>query len=167
MNILKVFAVMAVFAITACTANAQKFGHINSAELLALMPEIKSADTSLADYQRTLEAQYNEMVNEYSTKLNKFSSDKTMNEAVREVRQQELVDLQNRIQNFQESAQDKMQTKKQDLYSPILKKAEDAVKAVAKENNYAYIFDTSVGAVIFAQDSDNVMALVKKKLNLK
>ncbi|MFN9882854.1 MAG: OmpH family outer membrane protein, partial [Bacteroidota bacterium] len=64
-------------------------------------------------------------------------------------------------------AQEKLQTKKQEIYSPILKKAEDAVKAVAKENGYAYVFDTSIGAVIYAQDADDIMPLVKKKLNLK
>ena len=165
---LRFLSLVAVFATAACTADAQKFGHINSADLLALMPEVKSADTALAQYQKSLEGQYNDMVNEYTTKLNKFQGDQgTMNDAVREVKQQELVDLQTRITTFQESAQEKLQTKKQDLYTPILKKAEDAVKAVAKEGSYAYVFDTSVGAVVYAQEADDITALVKKKLNLK
>ena len=166
-KILRTLSLVAVFAAAACTADAQKFGHINSSELLATLPEVKAADTSLAQFQRSLEGQYNDMVTEYTGKLTKFQNDKAMNDAVREVKQQELVDLQNRIQSYQESAQDKLQTKKQDLYTPILKKAEDAVKAVAKENNYAYVFDTSVGAVIYAQESDDITPLVKKKLNLK
>ncbi len=53
------------------------------------------------------------------------------------------------------------------MYSPILKKAEDAIKQVAKENNYSYVFDMGTGAVIYAQDSDDLMPLVKKKLGLK
>jgi outer membrane protein len=53
------------------------------------------------------------------------------------------------------------------LYSPIIKKAEDAINAIAKEKGYSYIFDTSVGAVLFAQESDDVMSLVKAKLSLK
>ena len=167
MNILKAFALAAVLAVTACTANAQKFGHINSADLLEQMPEVKSADTVLAQYQRTLETQYNDMVNEYTTKLNAFQKNTSAPDAVKEVKQQELVDLQNRIQTFQDGAQEKLQAKKQELYNPILKKAEDAVKTVAKENNYAYVFDTSVGAVVYAQEGDDIMALVKKKLNLK
>lgn len=167
MNITKAFALLAVLAITACTANAQKFGHINSADLLEQMPEVKSADTVLAQYQRSLETQYNDMVNEYTTKLNAFQKNTTAPDAVKEVKQQELVDLQNRIQTFQDGAQEKLQAKKQELYNPILKKAEEAVKGVAKENNYAYVFDTSVGAVVYAQESDDIMGLVKKKLNLK
>ena len=83
------------------------------------------------------------------------------------MKEQELLDLQNRIQTFEGGAQEKAQNKRQELYTPILKRAEDAVKAVAKENNYAYIFDTSIGAVIYAQESDDITLLVKKKLGLK
>ncbi len=160
---------LAAFLVIACgTAQAQKFGHIDSGALLELMPEVKSADSILAVYQKSLEDSYNNMITEYQTKLADFQKkEKTMQEFDKELKQQELLDLQNRIQTFQDGAQDKLQAKKQEVYSPILKKAEDAVKTVAKENGYSYIFDTSVGGVIYAQDSDNIMPLVKKKLNLK
>jgi outer membrane protein len=91
----------------------------------------------------------------------------TTTDAVKEIKQQEIKDLENRIQQFQGTAQDKLQNKKEEVYSPILKKAEDAIKEVAKANNYAYVFDTSAGAVVYAQESDNLMELVKKKLALK
>jgi outer membrane protein len=149
-------------------ASAQKFGHINSADLLQLMPEVKTADSSLAIYQKSLEDAYNDMVAEYQTKLKTYQDAGTgLADAVKEVKEQELLDLQNRIQTFEGGAQEKAQNKRQELYTPILKRAEDAVKAVAKENNYAYIFDTSIGAVIYAQESDDITALVKKKLGLK
>ena len=70
------------------------------------------------------------------------------------------------IQDFQQTAQEKIAAKKEELYNPILKKAEVAIKDVAKENAYSYVFDTSVGAFLYAQDSDNMMDLVKKKLNI-
>lgn len=165
---LKHLIVSAFFVFAFSSAQAQKFGHIDSGALLELMPEVKSADSILTKYQKSLEDSYNNMITEYQTKLADFQKkEKTMQEFEKELKQQELLDLQNRISNFQDSAQDKLQAKKQEVYAPILKKAEDAVKAVAKENGYAYVFDTSVGAVIYAQDSDNIMPLVKKKLNLK
>jgi outer membrane protein len=165
---LKQLALIAVLLISFSTANAQKFGHIDSGDLLELMPEVKGADSSLAIYQKSLEDSYNNMITEYQTKLADFQkNEKTLQDYQKELKQQELLDLQNRIQSFQDGAQEKLQTKKQEIYSPILKKAEDAVKAVAKENGYAYVFDTSIGAVIYAQDADNIMPLVKKKLNLK
>jgi len=150
-------------------AQSNKLGHINSTDLLQAMPEIKQADSTLQTYQKQLEDQNQTMLTEYQSKLADFQkAEATMPDAVKEVKQQELQDLQNRIQQFQSSAQDKFQAKKEELYSPVLKKAEDAIKAVAKENNYSYVFDTSAGAVIyFPPDADDLMALVKKKLGLK
>ncbi len=160
-------AVCAILLAVTLSANAQalKFGHINSAELLEKMPEVKAADTALQKYQKTLEDLNTKMVQEYQTK-SKTYADK-MSAAEKELKAQELSDLEGRIQTFQGSAQDKLSDKKQELYSPILKKAEEAIKAVAKEKGYSYVFDTSVGAVIYAQDSDNIMALVTAKLGVK
>ena len=90
-----------------------------------------------------------------------------MAEPIRDAKMKEITDLEERIQAFQESAQSSMQKKKEELYSPIIKKAEEAINNVAKEKAYSYIFDTSVGAVLFAQESDDVMPIVKAKLGLK
>ena len=102
--------------------------------------------------------------------INKFDYQKnkaTWTETIRGLKEQELQDLQDKINQFQSDSQDKFASKKQELYAPILKKADDAVKAVAKENGYSYVFDTSAGAVLYAWDSDDLMALVKKKLGLQ
>jgi outer membrane protein len=132
------------------------------------MPEIKVADSTLAAYQKQVQDQFQAMQTEGQQKYDDFQKNSaTMPDAVKEVKTQELQDLQNRISTFQQTAQDKFQAKKEELYSPILKKAEDAIKAVAKENNYAYVFDMGTGAVIYAQDADDLMPLVKKKLGLK
>ncbi len=169
---MKFFSYVAIALLLCISVNAysqsNKLGHINSAELLQLMPEIKAADSSLQAYQKSLEDQNQAMLNEYQGKVTDYQKNETtMPDAVKDVKQQEIQDLQQRIQTFQQTAQDKFQQKKEELYSPILKKAEDAIKQVAKENNYAYVFDTSAGAVIYAQDSDDLMPIVKKKLNLK
>lgn len=163
-------AACAILLVLTFSAQAQtlKFGHINSADLIELMPEVKLADSALAKYQKSLEDLNSSMIKEYQTKISTFDkSSATMTPEKREIEQQAIQDLENRIQTFQGSAQDKLSDKKRELYSPILKKAEDAIKAVAKEKSYSYVFDTSVGAVIYAQDSDDIMGLVKAKLGLK
>ena len=86
---------------------------------------------------------------------------------VLEAKAKEINDLETRIQDFQESAQTSLQKKKEEIYTPIIKKAEDAIKGIAKEKGYSYIFDTSVGVVLFAQESDDIMPMVKTKLGIK
>ena len=155
---------------TAFMANAQslKFGHINSTDQLSMMPEIKVADSTLQSFGRSLENQLKTMTNEYQSKIADYrANEATMAEPVKQARAQEIGDLEQRIQEFQESAQQSIQKKKEELYSPVVKKAEDAIKAVAEEKKYSYIFDTSVGVVLFAQESDDIMPAVKSKLGLK
>jgi len=153
---------------TLINAQALKFGHVNSADLIQAMPETKGADSALAKYRKSLEDQMKTMTAEYQGKLQTYQSQQeTMAEAIRKTKEKELEDLGTRIQDFQQTAQESMQKKKEELYSPILKKAETAIKTIAKEKSYSYIFDTSAGVVLFAQDSDDIMAAVKAKLGVK
>jgi outer membrane protein len=95
------------------------------------------------------------------------AQEKTMTDAVKEVKMKELQDLQNRIESTNQSAQDKVAKKKEELYSPILDKADKAIKEVAKEKGYDYIFDASAGMLLYAKEGDNILALVKAKLGIK
>lgn len=145
-----------------------KFGHVNSTQLLSLMPETKNADSTLQKFGASLESQLKTMTGEYQNKISEFKSkEASMAEPIRDAKLKEISDLEERIQSFQESAQSSMQKKKEELYTPILKKAEEAINAVAKENKYSYIFDTGAGSLLYAQESDDVLSLVKTKLGLK
>lgn len=152
------------------TAVAQtlKFGHIDSGALIQMMPQTKQADSTLKRYAESLDAQLKGMTAEYQSKLQSYQSKAdSLPDAIRAVKEKELSDLGQRIQDFQQNAQESIQSKKQELYGPIFKKAEDAIKEIAKEKAFSYIFDTSLGTVLFAQDSDDIMSLVKAKLGLK
>ncbi|MFN8145182.1 MAG: OmpH family outer membrane protein [Bacteroidia bacterium] len=164
-----VLACIAVL-LTGASALAQtlKFGHIDSGQLIQMMPQTKQADSTLKKFGESLDSQLKGMTMEYQTKLQSYQSKAdSMPEAIRTTKEKELTDLGNRIQDFQQTAQESIQKKKEELYGPILKKAEDAIKDIAKEKAYSYIFDTSLGSVIFAQESDNIMPLVKSRLGIK
>jgi outer membrane protein len=146
-----------------------KIAYINSAVLLQSMPERINADSALAKYTRTFQEQIEIMTKEFQSKLQIFQSgEKTMTEAMKEVKTKELQDLQSRIESTQQSAQDKIQTKKQDLYTPILEKADKAIKDVAKEKNYDYIFDVnSQGGIVFSKEEYDITPIVKAKMGIK
>ncbi len=106
-------AIALLLILSFTTTQAQKFGHINSSELLQMMPDVKKADSALQVYQKSLEDLNESMTKEYSTKLNDYQTNgATMNDAVRQVKEQELGDLEQRIQKFQADAQDKFASKK-------------------------------------------------------
>ena len=149
-------------------AQAPKFGYIDSRELLSMMPEVKKADTVLQAYAKSFQDQLESMGKDYQKKVQEYQAqDKTMTDAVREVKGKEIQSLEERIQTTQQSAQDKVAKKKEELYGPVLEKADKAIKEVAKANNYDYVFDASAGVLLYAKESDNILSLVKTKLGLK
>ncbi len=163
------FAILVLSALSFhASAQTLKFGHIDSGALIQMMPQTKQADSTLKRFGESLDSQLKAMTGEYQSKLQNYQSKvDSMPDAIRTTKEKELTDLGQRIQDFQQTAQESIQKKKEEIYGPILKKAEDAIKEIAKEKSYSYIFDTSLGSVIYAQESDNIMAMVKEKLGIK
>lgn len=152
---------------TSVQAQTLKLGHINSQELLGMMPEVKKADADLKAYAKSFEDQLETMTKEYQKKMGDYQAqEKTMTDAVKEVKQKEITDLGGRIESTQKSAEEKVVAKKQELFKPILDKAEKAIKEVAKEKGFDYVFDLSTGSVLVARDADNMLPLVKAKLGI-
>ncbi|MCB0820041.1 MAG: OmpH family outer membrane protein [Bacteroidetes bacterium] len=163
------FSLLAVLMLQTATfaQSKNKFGHVNSAELLSLMPERKVAAAEMDSITQSVQKQLEEMMNEYRAKQEKYVAESPkMSELLKKDKEEELNSLANRIQNFQQQAQSTLEDEEQRLINPIIDKAKKAIEDVAKENGYTYIFDTSVGALIFWEESDNILNLVKKKLNL-
>jgi len=148
-------------------ANAQKFGHLNSTSLLLELAEVKSADSQLEALSKSLEADYTSRIqsfeNEYNALVQKANS-KEYSQVQIEQEQAALAKKQEDIQKFEFEIQQKLLTKREELYAPILKKVDDAIKAVGDENSFTMIFDTSSGFILHGQDSQDVTSLVKAKL---
>jgi outer membrane protein len=148
-----------------------KIGHINSQELLAAMPASDSAQKKLEKIAQDHEAILDEMTVEFNKKLDAYRkalSAGTLSDLAKSTKEGELQDLQNRIQTFQQTAQDDLQQKRVELFTPVQDSALKAVNAVAEENGFTYILDTGMGAVVYSSpDSQDILPLVKAKLGLK
>jgi len=165
---LAIVILLSVFS-TNTFAQKGKLGHINSSDLLALMPERVAAQNELQSYSKELEDQLNLMNQEFQAKYNDYvTKQDSMSSAIRQMKEEELQSLQQRIQTFQQTAQQDLQTKEGELLQPIIDKAKNAIKEVAKEQGYTWVFDTSMGSlVVWPEDSDNLMDMVKKKLAIQ
>lgn len=160
-------AVVLLVMSTAAQAQTVKIGYINSLELLSLMPEAKDADAKLQQLAKDLENQYREYVLEYQKQLNILQTDTTLSEIAREAKIQDLTNLEQRITDFEASSQEKINTRRGELYEPLLATATKVVQEVAKENGYTHVFDSSTGAIIQAPEGDNILGLVKTKMGIQ
>lgn len=146
-----------------------KLGHINADKLLQQMPETKEAQKKLEEYGRQLEKDLEEMEGELQSKVTKFrSNEKMMTSLARETKTEELQNLQRRIQEYGQRAQQDLQDKQAELLNPVIDKATEAIETVAKENGYTYVFDSSESkaVIIYHENGDDLMPLVKQKLGL-
>jgi len=147
----------------------QKIGHINADMLLQMMPETKAAQAQLEKYGRQLEKDLKDMETELQAKITKYrEDDKMMTNLSRETRTTEIQELQGRIQDYSMRAQEDLQDKQVELLTPIIERATDAVQKVAKENGFTYILDSSESkaVVIFAENGEDIMDMVKKELGI-
>ena len=131
------------------------------------MPERKTAEEELQTFAKSLESQLGAMQAEYQQSVQDYQdNESTYTDLVKQDKVAEITGLEQRIQNFQQNAQQSLQTKEQELLEPILAKARKAIEDVATEGDYTYIFDKSIGSILYAKDSENVLNLVRKKLGL-
>ncbi len=123
---------------------AQKFGRINSNEIITAMPEMKEAETNLEAFGKTLQESIEAISVEYQNKLQEYQKNyETLSEAIRDMKAKELQDLSARAQQYQQAAQQDFQRKQNELMAPIVEKAEAAIKKVAAAGGFIAIFDTA------------------------
>jgi outer membrane protein len=168
-NLFKVALVAVCILFAGNVAKAQtKLGYIDMNQLIDQMPETKVAMTSITAYNKQFIDQLTTMNNELQSKGQAYQAQRaTMTDAVRTAKESELADLQKRFQDYQTTAQQQVDAKKNELGKPIIDKARAAAAQVAKEKGYTFVFDSSSVQLIVSPPGDDLMESVKAKLGVK
>ena len=133
-----------VLMMSAGTVYAQKFGRVDLAAVVTNMAEFKEAQANLEAYGRDLQDQLEQIQVEFNTKYAEYEKNVgTYTDAVRQLKESELTQLQQRFTDFQQLAQQDMQRKEAEVMNPIYTKADEAVKKVAAAGGYVAIFNTA------------------------
>lgn len=150
-------------------AKAQsKIGYINFDAIIGQLPEYKTVKSQLDIYQKQFIDQLTAMNNELQTKGQEFQkTSTTMTDAIRSAKQSELQDIQKRMQDYQNDAQQKVEAKTNELSKPLVDKVRAAVTEVAKEKGYTYVFNAAQIQFVVSPEGDDLMAPVKVKLGIK
>jgi len=174
-KLFKVAVVAVGLFLTVASVNAQqKLGHINSGALLESMPEMKAAQSTFETLQTQKENAIKQMDAERQKKITTYQEkNRNLSEANKETLGKEIEtlvkeiqDMEKRITESQQKAQQELQAKQGELFQPIYKKAEDAIKAVSKEKGYTYVFDVNQPGVVYFDGGDDIIKLVQTKLGI-
>ena len=148
---------------------AQKFGRINTQEIIMSMPETKTMQTNMEAYAKELQDNIETMNVEFNTKLQDFQKNfNTLTDIAKEMKEKDLNDLQARIREFQERAQQEYQKKQNELLSPIIEKAKNAIDKISAAGGYLVVFDTSTGSLSYFDEATltDIAPEVKKELGI-
>lgn len=146
-----------------------KLAHVNSQEIISLMPERADIEKKLNDVSKSNEDYMLKMREEYNKKVKEFvDGQNTMAEPIKNALQTEIQDIDQRINTFKQAAQEDMQKQYESLTAPMYDKLKKAISDVSAEGGYTYVFDISTGAQIsyVSPKSNDITPLVKKKLGL-
>ena len=93
------FAAMALFTLTASAQG--KFAYVNFNELVMLTPEADAARTQMQAAQKEANDTYQSMMDEANAKFSEYQQKQaTWTPAIKESKEKELTEIQNRIQEF-------------------------------------------------------------------
>jgi len=162
----KIFALlMGAVVAGSFSANAQKIGTVDVQGLVSALPEVQQVQADLEKYQKdSVGARFEQLSKEYAEKDSTYKNPKTV-KSVKDLLEKDLADLSMTLNNWQQIGTQAIQSKQQQLLAPLYKKVMDAVKVVAKEKGYTYLFHPDA-FLTDPPEADDLTLVVAKKLGL-
>ena len=164
------YVLLCVCLMTTVAVSAQKFGYINSQQLIQQIPQVKQANAELETLQKKYEE---EMQNKATSLQRKYSALVRKQEQGEispkqfEVDSQALETERMNVTKYQQEIQTNLANKSEELLKPIRDQINTAINEVAAEGGFTYIFDMSIGVLLYADESTDVGPLVKAKLGIQ
>ncbi len=148
---------------------AQKFGRINTTEIVAAMPEMVEFQKNMEEFGKTLQDGIEAIGVEFQTKLQDYQKNSaTYSESIREMKERELQELSTRREQYQQAAQQDYERRYNELMSPIIEKARAAIDKISAAGGYIAIFDTSAGSLVYFDEVNltDIAPQVKAELGI-
>ncbi len=131
-----------------------------------LLPERADAEKKIQNLAQTLEKRLKAMTSEYQQKVQTYQNDQgEMSATIRESEARSIMELEQRINEFQQNAQNEIQQKENELLEPMITRLTKAIEQVGKDHGFLYILDTSSGTVLY-KGGEDVTPLVKQHLEI-
>jgi outer membrane protein len=154
---------IALFAFNPFLSAQSKIGYISIDEVVQLMPEYKKSMAEIAQFDSALQINYGETLKELNRQDSIFKADSVkMGNAVKTANKEKMKKLLVELQGFEQSYQQQMQQKQEELMAPVAQKANQMITEVAKASGFSYVFRKE--AMIVYPETEDLLPLIKKKL---
>lgn len=128
-------------------------GHIDMNEILQSLPEADSARAVIQKETEDMESVYEEMQVTYNKLVNDYQNGLPgFTDVQRKTKEDEILDKQKRLQEFEQNANVALQQRNMELMQPIYSRINQAIAKIAGREGLDYVLDLSNGAVVFTSD---------------
>lgn len=162
-------SVLLLGLMTTVNLSGQKFGYVNTQELIQSIPEVKEANANIETYRTQFMKKGQDMLKNLQNKYLDLEKKNERGEISPKQLEDEGAKLKSEeaaLMQFEQDSQEKILKKSEDLLKPLRDKIQTAIDEVASEDGYTYIFDYSTGFLLYGDESVNVSPKVKAKLGL-
>lgn len=160
--LLMLIAPMSMFA-------QQKFGYVNSAEVIQVMPEFDKAQKEIKELEKMYTDEFNAMRTELEkkgTEFEKLQKD-SVPENILKRRYEELMQLDERLRQYGQEVTANLQQAEQEKMIAIQQSLREALDAVGAEGGFICIFDLSGGIPYINKNlCEDVTMKVRAKLGI-
>ncbi|MDX2361286.1 MAG: OmpH family outer membrane protein [Crocinitomicaceae bacterium] len=164
---MKTLLMIAVLLIITPMSQAQRVAHINTNELLDLMPEKLAAQNELTIIRVELERHLQSMEIKFQEAYTEIAEhSEGWSPVVIKMKEDQIIQMQHAIEEFQVSAQQELERREVELFEPIIAKAKAAINAVASKEGYDYIIDSSIGSLLVMPNNRDIIDLVQNELGI-
>lgn len=147
-------------------AQAPKFGVVNTQNIIQDLPDVKAAQEQVAASSKKYEEEFKKLQDEMSKKYAEFQAlAADTPESIKERRLQEIQELDQKMVQFQETANQDLQRQQQTLMAPVQEKVRQAIDAVGKEQSMTFIFENYLPLYVGA-DVVDLTSIVRTKLGI-
>ena len=161
-----IIAAMALMSLAA-TAQETKIAYVDFNEVIMLMPEMDAARATLEENEMTQSEILQSMYEEYQTKVQQYQQKaETWTAAIRQSKESELMEIQSRLEQTQQSFATEINQLQQELQAPIVEKAQNTVNELAKARGVAVVLEK--GSVIYIDPAQcvDLTPEARKALNI-
>ena len=172
----KTLLLIGVVFLFSLTSNAQKkdYAFFDIEQIFAVMPEAERAQALYEKEQTDVMQIFEEMQVEFNNLYQDFTNDQELDKNDPEKwskikaddKQIELMQIQERMQKFQMTAQEDLQTRQLELLTPVYNKIDSAVGVVVKDKGYPFAMNKADVYYINEDKCDDITSLIKKALGL-
>ncbi|MDR3668642.1 MAG: OmpH family outer membrane protein [Ignavibacteriaceae bacterium] len=160
-----------IIALPVISYGQMKIGYVDSDAIMDKLPDAQDAKQKLDVLVQEWQGELNKIENTWKTKYDDYEKRKLiMTDQSRAELEAELVKLEKQISEYREKkfgTNGEMFQKQDELMKPVQNKVFSAIKEVALEEDYDYVFDKSGDILLlYAKDKYDITMKVLNKLKL-